>query len=68
MTGRDKSTHGMMWTTIQVREARNRTSSYAGMSRHGVHLLSKGRTLNQFFHIQILSAGGNLDVKILKYG
>jgi len=35
----------MIWTTPQVREARSRTSSYAGVSRHGVRLLSKGRTL-----------------------
>jgi len=30
---------------ITVCEARNRTSSYAVVSRHGVRLLSKGRTL-----------------------
>ena len=35
----------MMWTTLQVREARNRTSSYVEVSRHGVRLLSKGGTL-----------------------
>jgi len=45
MAGHDKSTHGRIWSTLQVREARNRTSSYAGVSRHGVRILSKVRTL-----------------------
>jgi len=38
-------TQSMTWITLQVREAHNRTSSYAGVSRHGVRLLWKGRTL-----------------------
>jgi len=35
----------MTWTTLQVREARSRTSSYAGVSRHGLRLVSDGGTL-----------------------
>ena len=35
----------MIWTTLQVYEARNRTCSNAGVSRYGVRLLSKGRKL-----------------------
>jgi len=35
----------MIRITLQVREARSRTFSYAEVSRHGVRLLSKGRTL-----------------------
>jgi hypothetical protein len=41
----DKTTQGRIWTTLQVCEARSRTCSYAGVSRHGVRLLSEGRTL-----------------------
>jgi len=42
VAGHDKSMHGMIRTTLQVREARNRASSYAEVSRHGVRFLSKG--------------------------
>jgi hypothetical protein len=41
----DKTTQGRIWTTLQVCEARSRTCRYAGVSRHGVRLLSEGRTL-----------------------
>ena len=45
MPGHDKTTQGRIWSTLEVCEARSRTSSNAGVSRHGVRLLSKVRTL-----------------------
>ena len=45
MPGHDKTTQGRIWSTLEVCEARSRTCSNAGVSRHGVRLLSKGRTL-----------------------
>jgi len=43
-------TQGRIWSTLEVCEARSRTCSNAGVSRHGVRLLSKGRTLRRAGH------------------
>jgi len=62
VAGHDKSAHGMMWTPLQVREARNRTSRYAGVSRHGVRLSSKGRTLVVTLNLTAVESAGRIKI------